>query len=247
MDNDKGFVGEHIIIPIIVYLDKTTLDGLGRVSAYPLYISLANFSWEVYNQRNGMQLCALLPSVRADADWGPPGYKPNSEGFKETRRYFMHWSLSILFESARKASFTGTAVTDPHGVHHNAVPFLFVISKDLGEASAISGVLSSFCDSCLVPRKELSLVTEANRHGYPARLEDEMWCVYQQMAELRKAGAPRVRITELSREHGIHFVEVRCFLFELGVFGILWRCNRLTSGTHYLRKSRQALFHGNRA
>ena len=208
MDNDPKFVGEHIIIPIIVYLDKTTLDGLGRVSAFPLYISIGNFSWEVYNERNGMLLCALLPSVQADADWGPPGYKPNSEGFKETRRFFMHWSLSIIFESTRQASFDGTSVTDPHGVEHNAVSFLFVISKDLGEASAISGVLSSVCDSCLVPRKELNLVTKANRGGYAARVEDDMWCVYQQMYQLRQAGAPRVRLTELSREHGIHFVEV---------------------------------------
>ena len=120
----------------------------------------------------------------------------------------MHWSLSIIFESARQASFTGTTVTDPNGVEHNAVPFLFVISKDLGEASAISGVLSSFCDSCLVPRKELHLVTRANQHGYPPRQEDDMWCVFQQMQALWDAGAPRVRLTELSREHGIHFVEV---------------------------------------
>lgn len=214
MDNDPNFVGEHIIIPIIVYLDKTTLDGLGRVSAFPLYIALGNFSWEVYNERNGMHLCALLPSVQADADWGQPGYKPNSEGFKETRRYFMHWALSIIFETARKASFTGTAVTDPNGVNHNAVPFLFVISKDLGEASAISGVLASFCDSCRVPRKELHLVTKANQRGYPARLEDDMWCVYQQMQRLRDAGAPRARISELNKEHGIHFVEVRPCLPE---------------------------------
>ena len=60
VDGDPEFVGPHICVPIIVYLDKTTLDGLGRTSAFPLYISVANFSWKVYNDTTGMQLAALL-------------------------------------------------------------------------------------------------------------------------------------------------------------------------------------------
>jgi hypothetical protein len=47
VDGDPEFVGPHICVPIIGYLDKTTLDGLGRTSALPLYISVAKFSWKV--------------------------------------------------------------------------------------------------------------------------------------------------------------------------------------------------------
>ena len=209
MDNDPAFVGKHIIVPIIVYLDKTTLDGLGRVSAYPMYISLGNFSWEVYNQKSGMQLVALLPSVRGDADWPGPGYKPRSEGLKETCRFFMNWSMSIVFESTREASYKGFQVTDPNGAQHNAVPFIYVISKDLGEASSISGVRSNSCDSCLIPTTEMHLVTRANQGAYDARLEDDMWGVVQQMQRKRDERAPHARILELNKEHGIHFSEVR--------------------------------------
>jgi hypothetical protein len=70
VDADPKFEGvDHIVLSIIVYMDKTTLDGLGRTSCYPLYLSLANFSWEVYNEQHGMVLCALLPCPVADADW----------------------------------------------------------------------------------------------------------------------------------------------------------------------------------
>jgi hypothetical protein len=48
VDAGPEFEGvDHIVLPIIVYMDKTTLDGLGCTSFYPLYLSLANFSWEV--------------------------------------------------------------------------------------------------------------------------------------------------------------------------------------------------------
>ena len=191
-----------------MYLDKTTLDGLGRTSCFPLYIAVANVSWEVYNQTSGMVLCALLPCLRSDPDWPHPGYKPRSEAFKETQRFFMHWSLSIIFETARDASFDGFKMTDPEGVVHNAVPFIHVISKDLGEASAISGVRSSACDSCLVPIDELHCLKKANQGAYDARLEDDMWCAVQEMQRHRVARAPHARIQELNREHGIHFIEV---------------------------------------
>ena len=208
VDEDPKFVGPHICVPIIVYLDKTTLDGLGRTSAFPLYISTANFSWKVYNDKSGMQLCALLPCPVADADWKQPGWKPKSEGFKETKRYFMNWCLSIIFESARQASFTGFTFQDPKGVDRKAVPFIFVISKDLGEASAISSVRASACDSCLVPSEDLPSLKEACVHGFPTRREDDMWLVLQQMHDFREAGAPKARILELVKEHGIHYQEV---------------------------------------
>jgi hypothetical protein len=156
VDGDLTFVGPHICVPIIVYLDKTTLDGLGRTSAFPFkYISVANFSWKVYNDTTETQLAALLPCPVADADWPEPRWKPKSDGFRETKRYLMNWSLSIVFEFARQASFTGFTFQDPSGIKRKAVPFIFVISKDLSEAAAISSVRSSACDSCLVSKKDL--------------------------------------------------------------------------------------------
>jgi hypothetical protein len=176
VDADPEFEGvDYIVLPIIVYMDRTTLDGLGRTSCYPLYLSLANFSREVYKTQHGMVLCALLPCPVADADWPHPGWKPKSEGFKETKRFFLNWALSIIFESAHLASFRGVDIVDPNGVKRKAVPFIYCISKDLGEASSISSVRSSACISCLVPRKELACLRKACETGDPPRCEGAMW------------------------------------------------------------------------
>jgi hypothetical protein len=191
VDGDPGFVGPRICVPIIVSLDKTTLDGLGRTSAFPLYISVANFSWKVYNDTTGMQLAALLPCPVADAHWPEPRWKPKSKGFRETKRYFMNLALSIVFESARQASFTGFTFRDPSGVKRKAVPFIFVIFKDLGKASAISSVRSSACDSCLVPNKDLPLLKKAVTDGFPRRREDDMWLVLQEMHNIARTVLPR--------------------------------------------------------
>jgi hypothetical protein len=99
----------------------TARHGLGRTSAFPLYISVAYFSWKVYNDTTGMQLAALLPCPVVDADWPEPGWKQKSDGFRETKRYFMSWCLSIVFESARQASFTRFTFQDPSGVKRKAV------------------------------------------------------------------------------------------------------------------------------
>jgi hypothetical protein len=139
-----------------------------------IYPSAANFSWEVYNEQHEMVMCALLPCPVADADWPHPGWKPKFKGFKETKRFFLNWALSIIFESAHLASFTGVDIVDPNGVKRKAVPFKFAISKDLGEASSISSMRSSACDSCLVPRKELACLLEACKTGYPP-MRRSMW------------------------------------------------------------------------
>jgi hypothetical protein len=61
------------------------------------------------------------------------------------------------------------------------LPFIFVIFKDLGKASAISSVRSSPCDSCLVPKEDLHLLKKAVTDGFPRRREDDMWLVLQEM------------------------------------------------------------------
>jgi hypothetical protein len=119
----------------------------------------------------------------------------------------MNWALSIVFESARQAFFTGFTFQDPSGVKRKAVPFIFVIFKDLSKASAISSVRSSACDSCLVPNEDLPLQKYDVTDGFPRQREDDMWLVLQKMHNHRAHGAPKVRILELVKEHGIHYQE----------------------------------------
>ena len=191
-----------------MHIDKTTLDGLRKYSAFPVYISIANYSWKTYNEQGGMVLVALLPQPEADPDWPGAGYKPDSEGFRGTKRFFMHGALGIVFESARAASYTGFEFVDPFGDKRKGVPLLYAISKDLGEASSISGVRSNCCDSCLVGRKELNKVREALAGEYTVRTEADMCPKIMEIMDLQEGGAPQVRITEKCQEYGVHPVTV---------------------------------------
>jgi hypothetical protein len=179
------------VIAIIVHIDKTTLDGLRKYSAFPVFISLSNYSWEVYNQKGMMELVGLLPQPEADPDWRGEGYKPKSEGLRDTKRFFMHGSLGIMFESTRQASYTGFKFVDPDGVQRKGVPFIYVISKDLGEALSISSVRGNCCDSCLVPPNEL------NQLRHAAETEGAMTPLIHEILNLKEnPNIPRVRVTE---------------------------------------------------
>jgi hypothetical protein len=197
------------VIAIIVHIDKTILDGLRKYSAFPVCISLANYSWDVYNLRSGMELVGLLPQPEGDPDWPVEGYKPKSEGLWDRKRFFMHSSLGILFKSTKQASYTGFEFMDPDGVKRKGVPFIYVISKDLGEASFISGVGQTCCDSCLVPPNELNQLRHAVETGYPARTEAAMTPLIEEILNLKEnLDVPQVRVTEKCKKYGVHPVMV---------------------------------------
>ncbi|GAQ92528.1 hypothetical protein KFL_010410010, partial [Klebsormidium nitens] len=206
IDVDPDFQGsDYVVLPIIIYLDKTTMDGLRRVSVFPMYVSLANFSWDFYNERGGLELDALLPQPKADPDWPQPNYKPKSDGHRDLKRHFITSSLAIVTEDARKASWKGIDFVDPHGVKRKGVPQIFCISKDLGEASTISNVKVNYCDSCLVPPDEMNRLDEALRGDYPPRLEPAMRVAVNAILDLKEdPHVPRVRVTEETRKHGVH-------------------------------------------
>jgi hypothetical protein len=155
------------VIAIIVHIDKTTLDILEKYSSFQVYISFGNYSWKVYNQKGGMELVGLLQHQEADLDWPGKGYKQKSEGLRDTTRFFMHGSLRIMFESTRQASYTGFKFVDSDGVQRKWVLFIYVISKDLGEASSISSVRDDCYDSCLVTPNELNQLRHVVETGYP--------------------------------------------------------------------------------
>jgi hypothetical protein len=168
------------VIAFIVHIDKTTLDGLRKYSAFSVYISLANYLWYVYNLRSGMELVGLLPQ--------PEG---------------------LMFDSTRQASYTGFEFVDPDGVKRKGVSFIYVISKDLGEASFILGVRQTCCDSCLVPPNELNQLRHAVETGHPFRTEAAMTLLIDEILKLKEnPNVPRVRVTEKCKEYGVHPVMV---------------------------------------
>jgi hypothetical protein len=174
-----------------------------------VYISLANYSWDVYNLRSGMELVGLLPQPEGDPDWPVEGYKPKSEGLQDTKRFFMHGSLGIMLESTRQALYTSFEFVDPDVVKRKGVPFTYVISKDLGEAPSISGVRQTCCDSCLVPPNELNQLRHAVETGYPVRTEAAMTPLINEILKLKEnPNVPQVRVTEKCKEYGVYPVMV---------------------------------------
>jgi hypothetical protein len=197
------------VIVIIVHIDKTTLDGLRKYSAFPVYISLANYLWDVYNLRSGMELVGLLPQPEGDPDWPVKGYKPELEGLWDTKRFSMHGSLGIMFESTRQTSHTCFEFVDLDRVKQRGVPFIYVISKDLGEASSISGVRQTCCKFCLVPPNELNQLRHAVETGYPVRTEAAMTPLIDEILKLKEnPNVPQVRVTEKCKKYGVHPVMV---------------------------------------
>lgn len=210
IDADPAFQGDYVVLPIIIYLDKTTMDGLRRVSVFPMYVSLANFSWDFYNERGGLELVALLPQPKPDPDWPHPGYKKGTDAHRDLKRHINTSSLAIVTESARVASYTGIDFVDPHGVKRKGVPQLFCISKDLGEASTISNVKVNHCDSCLVPPKELNRLAEALAGEYTQRLEPQMRVAINAILDLKEdPDVPKVRVAEEINKYGVHAHMVR--------------------------------------
>jgi hypothetical protein len=181
---------------------------------FPLYISVANLSWKFYNERAGMELCALLPIVEPDADWPGAGYKPGSDEHKDFKRYIQHSSLSIIMESARLASYTGFDFTDSTGVPRKGVLQIFIIQKDLGEAGHISGVKASHCDSCMVPPDRLNeSCGKRSNPGWPARTEANMKKVINEMLDIRETPrSTKATVKALVDEHGVHpqMVRTKC-------------------------------------
>ena len=215
IDADPAFQGDHIVFAIIIYLDKTTMDGLRRVSVFPMYVSLANFNWEFYNARGGMELVALLPQPRADPGCREPGYKPKSEAHRTLKRWFLTNSFSIITNDARLASYTGIDFVDPSGVTRKGVPMIYCISKDLGEASTISNVMTNHCDSCMVPRTELHNLQGALAGEFGPRLEPAMRAAVHRILDLKENPAvTRKAVDEERQKHGVHPQLVRTQIFQ---------------------------------
>jgi hypothetical protein len=98
---------------------------------------------------------------------------------------------------------------DSDGVKQKGVPFIYVISKDLKQASSILGVMQTCCDSCLVPPNELNQLRHAVETGYPVRTEAAMTPLIDEILKLKEnPNVPQVRMTEKCKKYGVHPVMV---------------------------------------
>jgi hypothetical protein len=78
----QGYIGclGGVIAPLILYTDQTSLSNNGRVSGYPLVLSLGNIVCELRPQEEGHMLLAMMPVIPAS---DLPSHKRRLEIFHE--------------------------------------------------------------------------------------------------------------------------------------------------------------------
>jgi len=80
-------------LSIILYLDATNVDTLGKSQLHPIYVSIGNIKNWRRNKSDAKQLLGYLPILQASSN-----SEKNSTDFKKTVRETFHKSLRVLLE-----------------------------------------------------------------------------------------------------------------------------------------------------
>ncbi len=123
-----------VIAPLIFYNNQTSLSNDGRVTGYPLAMSIANITCENQYLDEGHVLLAILPIIIS------------TEASHERRLQIFHECLDVVLKPLKEASFKGLALTDPHDDEHWVFPLLYAYVCDHPKGCKVS-CLSS-CYTC---------------------------------------------------------------------------------------------------
>ncbi len=107
-----------VLAPLIFYSDQTSLSNDGRVTGYPLVMSIANIACENRYLDEGHVLLAILPIISS------------TEASHERRLQIFHECLDVVLKPLKEASFKGLALTDPHGDEQWVFPLLYAYVCD---------------------------------------------------------------------------------------------------------------------
>jgi len=153
------------LLSIILYLDATNCDTLGKIQLHPIYISLGNIPTWRRNKQDAKQLLGYLPIIKTSAKNKP------------IVRQTFHKCLEILLEPIRKYSNLGINM-----LINNKVVWLYLkistIITDWPEAATFCLTYKSTnsnysCHFCLVDRKNLAS-TECSKHDLVLRNHENM-------------------------------------------------------------------------
>jgi hypothetical protein len=102
-----------VVAPLIFYSDQTSLSNDGRMTGYPLVMSIANIACENRHLDEGHVLLAILLVIFS------------TKASHEIRLQVFHECLDVVFKPLKEASFKGLVLINPHGDEHWGFPLLY--------------------------------------------------------------------------------------------------------------------------
>ena len=155
-----------VVLPLMLSLDESTVDGNGRKSLIPVWLSFLNLRAHVRHKAWARQLIGYLPKFNK-ARW-PKGISDASK--RELKRLVRAAALRKMLEPIVQLSETGVKIELPGRdgvwVTMTAVPIFAFLSVDNKEAKALTHVkdayraMPAFCVQCALANQRNHCRTE---------------------------------------------------------------------------------------
>jgi len=129
------------ILAIMIYIDGTTLDSLGRQSEYPIFLTLGNIPNWRRNSPDAKVFIGFLPHLTThDSKF------KESEEFRQNKRKLEQRALEYLLSPLLKEDGIYLAI---NGIVKHFIPHLSTVLADMLEAQCICCTYKSYCTQCL--------------------------------------------------------------------------------------------------
>lgn len=187
LETEKSLPSLNHLLSIILYSDATTLDGFGKTSGHPVFLTFGNLPNWVRNLPESKVLLGFLPKVQ------DTGIK-TSEAFQSMKREIYHRCFKImlwpLMEKPDALYF---------GVKGQAMTFAARISCFLADMLEADDVTATYkasnckmpCHTCMVPQNDLNNM-DLEPENMPLR-------THENMQEVKENGQ--------GKEYSVHHVE----------------------------------------
>ncbi|CAB4392005.1 unnamed protein product [Rhizophagus irregularis] len=125
------------ILAIMIYIDGTTLDTLGRKSEYPIFLTLGNIPNSRRNSPDAKVLVGFLPHLTTR-----DSKLRNSKEFKQVQRDIQHRALKYLLSPLLNENGIYLAIDEYF------TAYLSTVLADMLEAQSICYTYKSYCTRC---------------------------------------------------------------------------------------------------
>ncbi|GBG66057.1 hypothetical protein CBR_g55400 [Chara braunii] len=189
---NKGVDGNgnpRYIIPLSLYSDKTHMDGCQKQMAYPLMMSLADHASEATLQA----YLPVLHHLPRDKGWGQ-----QSTAFRKQKAVILHKALTVVLQSAKKASHDGIMIPTTRFVDITVHPFLLNYIQDYPERCALATVKFGVCPTCTVSKTDFDVLADFTDCKRSQTLETHLTAVVFTSDDIDVRRAAEGRMSELN-------------------------------------------------
>jgi hypothetical protein len=139
---------------VVLFIDGTCLDKLGRNTATPIVASLFNYTMEVLHSDISKKLMGFFPDVLVTKEQNES--KEVKYALKQMQMFVLQKMVDMMREEYDKG---GELFTDSLGIEWHIVPLLCLISTDMKEARSLKCMFEAYnqnmpCNLCTVLYKD---------------------------------------------------------------------------------------------